>query len=202
MAVKLVFFQIYCILSLYFITVAGRLLLDKGKGYNYARRIARFIHPIYTLGWMGFLISSSFIIPTYPQPLLLCPRLILPHWLSFAIYFPIFVLSAMVGLPGIWGLASRKVGPLRLMAKEFIRGGIRIYLRNPMSLGGYLYLIGYAIAFSSSYLLLISLFGIIPAHIFYLRICEEKELELKFGGEYLKYKGEVPFMLPRIRRKK
>ncbi|MBU4128547.1 hypothetical protein L6386_06280 [bacterium] len=201
MAIKVVFFQIYCILSLYLVTIIGRRILDRGKGFDYVRHLAKFIHPIYAIGWLGFLVSSILVIPTHPQPLSLLPRFILPCQLSFPLYLSFFILSAIVGLPGIGGLASRKVGPIRLMTRRFIKSGIRRYLRNPMSLGGYLFLIGYAIAFSSSYLLLVSLAGIIPAHIFYLKIYEEKELELKFGEEYLKYKKEVPFLLPRIKKR-
>lgn len=199
MAIKLVFFQLYCVISLYLVTIIGRRILNKKEGFDYTRRLARFIHPIYALGWMGFLVSSITIIPIHPYPLSFLPRFILPRQISFAIYLSLFILSAIVGLPGIAGLASRKAGPLRLMTKRFIKSGIRRYLGNPMSLGGYLFLIGYAIAFSSSYLLLVSLVGIIPAHIFYLKIYEEKELELKFGKEYLKYKKEVPFLFPRIK---
>ncbi len=199
MAIKLVFFQLYCVLSLYLVTIIGRRLLNRGEGFDYTRCLARFIHPIYAFGWLGFLVSSILVIPTHPQPLSLLPRFILPRQLSFTIYLSLFILSAIVGLPGIAGLASRKAGPLRLMTKRFIKSGIRRYLRNPMSLGGYLFLIGYAVAFSSSYLLFASLIGIIPAHTLYLKIYEERELEAKFGEEYLKYKKEVPFLFPRIK---
>ena len=202
MVIKFVFFQAYCILSLYLVTIIGKRILDRGRGFDYVRRLARFIHPIYAFGWVGFLVSSILVIPTHPQPLSLLPRFILSRQISFPLYLSLFILSTIVGFPGIWGLASRKVGPLRLMTKRFIKSGIRRYLRNPMSLGGYLFLIGYAIAFSSFYLLFTSLIGIIPAHILYLKIYEEKELELKFGEEYLKYKKEVPFLLPRLKRRK
>jgi len=201
-AIRLVFFQIYCVLSLYLVTIIGRRILNKGKGFDYTRRLAKFIHPIYAFGWVGFLVSSIVIVPIHPQPLLFLPRLVLSYQISFTIYLSLFILSALVGLWGIGGLASRKVGPIRLMTEKFIKRGIRRYVRNPMSLGGYLFLVGYAVAFSSSYLLLASLFGIIPAHIFYLKIYEERELELKFGEEYLKYKKEVPFLLPRIKERK
>jgi protein-S-isoprenylcysteine O-methyltransferase Ste14 len=86
------------------------------------------------------------------------------------------------------------------MTEKFEKGGIRRYMRNPMSLSAYLFLVAYPIRFPSSYLLLASLIGIIPAHILYLKIYEEKELELKFGEEYLKYKKEAPFLMPRIKK--
>ncbi len=202
MAIRLVFFQLYCVLSLYLVTIVGRRILDKGKGFDYVRHLARFIHPIYAFGLVGFMISTFIMAHKSPYPLPFLPELNISRLLSLTISRSLFLLTAVVGLPGIAGLASRKVGPLRLMTEKFVKGGIRRYLRNPMSLGGYLFLIAYSIRFPSTYLLLATLIGLIPAHIFYLKIYEERELELKFGEEYLKYKKVVPFLLPRLKRRK
>ncbi len=67
-----------------------------------------------------------------------------------------------------------------------------------MSLG--YYLIGLSIAFlsGSTLLTLYVLFGIIPAHLFFLKFFEELELELRFGESYKLYKQDVPFLFPRI----
>ena len=43
------------------------------------------------------------------------------------------------------------------------------------------------------------LLGHIPAHIFYLKFFEERELELRFGESYMDYKQRVPFLIPRWR---
>ncbi len=199
---KGVIFQSYCVLSLYLVTIIGRRILDKGKGFDYVRHLARFIHPIYAFGLVGFGFSIVIMAHKSSHPFLFLPELNIARLLSLTISRSLFLLTAVVSLPGIAGLASRRVGPLRLMTEKFVKGGIRRYLRNPMSLGGYLFLIAYSILFPSTYLLLATLIGLIPAHIFYLKIYEEKELELKFGEEYLKYKKEVPFLLPRIKRRK
>lgn len=202
MAIKLVFFQLYCVLSLYLVTIVGRRILNKGKGFNYTRRLARFIHPIYAFGLVGFGFSIVIMAHKSPYPLPFLPELNISCLLSLTISRLLFLLAAVVGLPGIAGLANRRVGPLRLMTENFVKRGIRRYLRNPMSLGGYLFLIAYSVRFPSTYLLFATLIGLIPAHIFYLKIYEEKELELKFGEDYLKYKKEVPFLLPRMKRRK
>ena len=199
MAIKLVFFQLYCVLSLYLITIIGRRLLNKGEGFDYARHLAGFIHPIYAFGLVGFMVTTVVLAHKSPHPFPLLPEPNISSPLSLPISRLLFLFAIVVGLPGIAGLARRRVGPLRLMTEEFVKGGIRRYLRNPMSLGGYLFLIAYSIRFPSPYLLLATLIGLIPAHIFYLKIYEEKELELKFGEEYLEYKKEVPFLLPRIK---
>ncbi len=202
MAIKSVFFQIYCVLSLYFVTIVGRRILNRGEGFNYTRRLARFIHPIYAFGLVGFMISTFIMAHKSPYPLPFLPEFNISRPLSLTISRLLFLLAAVVGLPGIAGLANRRVGPLRLMTEKFVKGGIRRYLRNPMSLGGYLFLVAYSIRFLSTYLLFATFIGLIPAHIFYLKTYEEKELELKFGEEYLKYKKEVPFLLPRIKKRR
>ena len=38
-------------------------------------------------------------------------------------------------------------------------------------------------------------------NILYLKAVEEREMEKKFGQEYLKYKENVPMFIPRFRKK-
>ena len=38
----------------------------------------------------------------------------------------------------------------------------------------------------------------LPAHLFFLKYFEEKELELRFGESYQEYKQQVPFLFPRF----
>jgi protein-S-isoprenylcysteine O-methyltransferase Ste14 len=51
----------------------------------------------------------------------------------------------------------------------------------------------------STYLTLYLLLGHIPAHLFYLKFFEERELALRFGESYAAYKQRVPFLVPRRR---
>ena len=73
MAIRLVFFQLYCVLSLYLVTIVGRRILDKGKGFDYVRHLARFIHPIYAFGLVGFMISTFIMAHKSPYPLPFLP---------------------------------------------------------------------------------------------------------------------------------
>jgi protein-S-isoprenylcysteine O-methyltransferase Ste14 len=72
-------------------------------------------------------------------------------------------------------------------------------VRNPMALGWYLMCLGLAGCACSTYLVLYLSLGHIPAHIFYLKFFEERELELRFGQSYVAYKRRVPFLIPRWR---
>lgn len=70
-------------------------------------------------------------------------------------------------------------------------------VRNPMSLGTYLSYFGISLISGSTYLLLGTLFVIVPVHVFNLLYFEEGELRVRYGASYEKYKERVPFICPR-----
>ena len=88
--------------------------------------------------------------------------------------------------------------PLPLMATQtLVIRGPYAFCRNPMTLGTGLFYLGVAIwlgSFSAIGLGLVYPVGIS----IYIKLIEEKELEERFGSEYLKYKARTPFLLPRI----
>jgi len=74
------------------------------------------------------------------------------------------------------------------------------YCRNPMTLGTTLFYLGVAIwlgSFSAVGLGLVYPVGIL----IYIKLVEERELEGRFGSEYLGYKKRTPFLIPGIRKK-
>jgi protein-S-isoprenylcysteine O-methyltransferase Ste14 len=84
------------------------------------------------------------------------------------------------------------------LTKVVTAGSAYAHTRNPMSLGFYLICLGLGLIARSTYVILGTLLGIIPAHIFYLKFFEEYELALRLGERYLAYKRRVPFLLPRL----
>jgi protein-S-isoprenylcysteine O-methyltransferase Ste14 len=50
----------------------------------------------------------------------------------------------------------------------------------------------------STFITLVVLLGLIPAHIFFLKYFEELELELRFGESYKQYEQTVPFLIPKF----
>ncbi len=85
------------------------------------------------------------------------------------------------------------------LTKNVVKGYLYKLVRNPMSLGIYLGCVGFGLVISSTYFTLWVLIEAIPAHIFFLKFFEEKELELRFGQSYLDYKKTVPFLIPNFR---
>lgn len=115
-----------------------------------------------------------------------------------------FIAGAILFGPGLYLLSvSRKTlsyfgkgAPASKVAMRLVEGGIYGRVRNPMALGFYLTCVGIGLMLGSSYVTLVSLLVVIPAHIFNLKYLEELELELRLGKPYIEYKQRVPFMMP------
>ncbi len=88
--------------------------------------------------------------------------------------------------------------PLPIMAtqKLLISGPFR-QCRNPMTFGTILFYLGISIIIGSiSAIAFVLLFSCLL--ILYLKFVEERELEARFGEEYIQYKAETPFLIPRV----
>jgi len=77
--------------------------------------------------------------------------------------------------------------PLNPPQKLIVSGPYK-YIRNPMLLGLFITLIGLGILLGSFSLIFIFTPLFILANSFYLKAIEEKEMEKKFGAQYLEYK--------------
>jgi len=105
-------------------------------------------------------------------------------------------------LLGMWANHSQfNIGrgtPLPLMAtQQLIVQPPYTYCRNPMALGAIGMYLGVAILFRSiGAMILVLLFTI--GLLTYIKLLEEKEMEIRFGEEYLAYKGRTPFLIPRF----
>jgi protein-S-isoprenylcysteine O-methyltransferase Ste14 len=88
--------------------------------------------------------------------------------------------------------------PIPLMAtQKLIIKRPYTYCRNPMTLGTIIFYLGVAIwlgSFSAVGLAMIYPVGIL----IYIKLIEERELEERFGSEYLEYKRRTPFLIPRF----
>ena len=88
-----------------------------------------------------------------------------------------------------------------ILTKHIVEADIYKYTRNPMSLGYYLFALGVGFISGSTLLTLYVLFGLVPAHLFFLRFFEELELELRLGESYKAYKQKTPFLIPTLSAK-
>ncbi len=113
----------------------------------------------------------------------------------------------VTGLPWVvwavfWQLSRGKGTPVPIVpTKEFLPSGPYRYCRNPMMLGFFLYLSGWAAFFNrpGSWIAAVVLVILLVLEI---KLIEEKELEERFGDAYRAYKKKTPFLLPRLRPSK
>jgi protein-S-isoprenylcysteine O-methyltransferase Ste14 len=116
------------------------------------------------------------------------------------------VLGIILAIPGLYFLAiTNKL--LRVLGnganafrltKRIVADDVYKRTRNPMSLGFYLISLAVGLCSGSTFITLIVLLGMIPAHLLFLKYFEELELELRFGEPYLEYKKSVPFLIPNL----
>jgi protein-S-isoprenylcysteine O-methyltransferase Ste14 len=71
------------------------------------------------------------------------------------------------------------------------------FCRNPMALGAILMYLGVAVLFGSMGAVVLVLLGA-GCLLTYIKRIEEKEMEIRFGQEYLDYKKKTPFLIPRF----
>jgi protein-S-isoprenylcysteine O-methyltransferase Ste14 len=144
------------------------------------------VYPAF-IGVGAFLIDRWFHLPRLTHGLvnsivallLIVPGIILVEW--------------TIALQVLRGLGT----PIPVVAtRRLITTGPYAYCRNPMATGTIMFYLGIAAGVGSlSALVLACLY---PAVItVYTKLVEEKELERRFGAEYLAYKRRTPFLVPR-----
>jgi protein-S-isoprenylcysteine O-methyltransferase Ste14 len=114
------------------------------------------------------------------------------------------IAGIVVAVPGLYFLAASNKSLRALgsgtnafrLTKHIVEADIYKYTRNPMSLGYYLFALGVGFISGSTLLTLYVLFGLVPAHLFFLRFFEELELELRLGESYKEYKQKTSFLIP------
>jgi protein-S-isoprenylcysteine O-methyltransferase Ste14 len=85
---------------------------------------------------------------------------------------------------------------------KLVTTGIYAHVRNPMVIAGILIGEGLGFLFGSLSLIIIFIPILTLLGFLYLKAVEERELELRFGKEYLEYKKRVPMLIPKFRRYK
>lgn len=184
--------------------IADKLAETSNRSTSTRRRILAKVLP-------GFVYTIFF-----PALLFIIPKLFLDRWLGLPTFLtPVIraVLGGSLITLGIiflfWSIrAQRELGkgtPMPLMAtQKLVVQKPYLYCRNPIFFGVINLFFGISILFDSiSSLVMVSIFSVII--LLYTRFIEEKELEIRFGDEYLAYKKETPFFIPTptiLRRKK
>ncbi len=101
----------------------------------------------------------------------------------------------------VWVQFDRARGtPLPLMATQtLLIDGPYGLCRNPMALGALVFYFSVAVS-SSSWKPVLAVFVFAVGLVAYIKLIEEKELALRFGDEYARYRKNTAFIFPRIPR--
>ena len=112
------------------------------------------------------------------------------------------IVGGFFALWSIYAQMTRGRGtPLPLMpTQELLIRGPFAYCRNPMTLGTILAYLGLGIMAGTvcGCAIVLTLAALL---LFYLKRFEERELAERFGDPYLRYKQQVPFIIPRLPKK-
>jgi protein-S-isoprenylcysteine O-methyltransferase Ste14 len=180
-------------------TIALGACLRRHPGKRSAEITSRILHFLF---WLGIVPAAGlgFVYPGlthFDRELGLSP---LPrHWVlltvgALGLLIGTYLLVVSNVALRLWGQGANAF----VLTQRLVVGNIYERMRNPMSLGLYLWSVGIGLLVGSTYLTLGALLVVIPVHIFYLKYFEEYELALRMGPSYLEYKRRVPFLLPRM----
>ena len=125
----------------------------------------------------------------------------LPEPLNLVVAPPLISLGLF--LTAWSGLVQLRVGegtPVpAIPTRRLVTSGPYALCRNPMLLGSTVYYLGIGFLLNSiSTMMLVALF--LATSVVYIKLVEERELEERFGREYVEYKRRTPFLIPSLRR--
>ena len=171
----------------------GRRLLQKPAGVERIRWITLFVHYTVMLA-MGISIIWAFkVAGLHPLYVIPFPRVVG--------YFLVRVTASVV-IGTVLTLALRGLGaPFAIaLSRRLATDWLYRYTRNPMFVSLIAFFIAAGLWLQSTLLLLWAVFALIPAELSVLKLYEERELELRFGDDYVAYKRKTPMLLGRRRR--
>ncbi len=144
----------------------------------------------------------------FPVLFFLVPKLFLDNWFHFTLFSSPLVrviIGSMLIVLGVifllWTIkAQRDIGkgtPMPLMAtQKLVIQKPYSFTRNPLAFGLINFYFGISVLIGSvTSGLMVFIFSAIILS--YIKFVEEKELEQRYGEEYLEYKQITPFLIPR-----
>jgi protein-S-isoprenylcysteine O-methyltransferase Ste14 len=168
----------------------GRKILDRHQTLGHAVWITTFIH--FGLGFT-FGIPIVRAVTTYQD------------WSGWVLPVPSVIGLVLVIITGaallltVVNLALKGFGAPFFIAlsRKLVADWMYAWTRNPMALAGLAFFLSLGIWFQSALFVLWVLIVFAPAYVFFVKVYEERELEIRFGASYLEYKSRTPMFFPR-----
>jgi len=177
------------ILLVYPVVWLGRVILDKNTTIGRTIRITTIMH--YTLILL-FGVSVIRAISTYDD----WSVWVLP--VPDEIGIPLVIITGAAALLSVVNLALKGLGaPFAIaLSRKLAVDWMYAWTRNPMVLATLAFLLSLGIWFQSVLFILWVLILLAPALLFFVKVYEERELEIRFGTSYLEYKSRTPMLFP------
>jgi protein-S-isoprenylcysteine O-methyltransferase Ste14 len=168
----------------------GRMILDRQPTTSRAAWITTFIH--YALVIL-FGIAIIRAVTTHQD------------WSGWTLPIPVeigvllVIITGVAALSTVVNLALKGLGaPFAIaLTKRLAVDWLYAWTRNPMVLATLAFLLSLGIWFQSALFVLWVLILFAPALLVFVKVYEERELELRFGASYLEYKSRTPMLFPR-----
>lgn len=170
------------------VALCGRGILNRRPTFERAALVTLMVHYLEGLLLGCALIVAFPLMQAHPWVNVPFPRpvsAVLMQILSILALLAVVNLAVRgLGLP-FAALLSRKLATSWLYARS----------RNPMLLACLLFFLATAIWMQSLHAILWVLGWLAPGWILFVRLYEERELEVRFGAPYLEYKARTPFFV-------
>ena len=172
------------------VVFVGRRLLDRQPTIERADLLTTFLHYLVAILFGSAVIAATkfgLSSPSWSIPI--------PSWLGLVLMTiaGITVLIVILNL-AIKGLgAPFAVALTRIVASEWMYA----WTRNPMILSALAFLVGLGLWLQSTLFLVWVIILVSPVIFLFLKVYEERELEIRFGKAYLEYKARTPMFIPK-----
>ena len=170
----------------------GRKILDRNQ--TSVTNITTFVHFA-----VMFLLGVPFIraLTTHQE----WSGWILP--IPFEIGLALVILTGSACLLTVLNLAFKGLGAPFFIAlsRKLTPDWLYAWTRNPMVLATLAWFLSFGVWFQSTLFVLWVLILFAPALLTYVKVYEERELEIRFGASYLEYKSKTPMLFPRRPRR-
>ena len=109
------------------------------------------------------------------------------------------IITGAAALLSVVNLALKGLGaPFAIaLSRKLTVDWLYAWTRNPMVLATLAFLLALGIWFRSTLFIVWVLTLVAPALLLFVKVFEERELEIRFGASYLEYKSKTPMLLPR-----
>lgn len=179
-----------CVLLVFPLVWFSRLVLDRDPTPAHAEWITTLVHAAVMVLFGSAIIRAVATYRTWRGWIIPIPGEV---GLLLAIVF-----GAAAAL-AVMNLAVRGLGaPFGIaLSRRLAIDWLYAWSRNPMVLASLALLVAVGIWFQSGLFVLWACLLVIPALLFFVKIFEERELEIRFGSGYLDYKARTPMLFPR-----